>query len=240
MRIVDKQGTYLHRRSAGSCNAENRASIEKLLKRRNEDCIAVIELNRQLSRARKSSGRDSQITCIACHLMDQLNSRTNVESRGNAFVKARLQHQKSYNRLARPGVHFDDCVPFFPSGIPRAKNVLLHVPQVGKSVMRNKVSEKLSGLGWRFCLLVAHQLAKIDHCTPGGTGELWSRLNPSLCACSSAMPIPASRRELGQQVSVVLACRTYDLQNDPQIKNWLQAEKQQPDIRGVADVNSVV
>ena len=33
-------------------------------------------------------------------------------------------------------------------------------------------------------------------------------------------------RANGKQASVVLACRTYDMQNDPDIKNWLRSEKQ--------------
>jgi hypothetical protein len=32
-------------------------------------------------------------------------------------------------------------------------------------------------------------------------------------------------RAIGKQASVVLACRSYDMQNDPEIKNWLQSEK---------------
>jgi hypothetical protein len=34
-----------------------------------------------------------------------------------------------------------------------------------------------------------------------------------------------SLRATGTQASVVLACRTYDMQNDPQIKTWLHSEK---------------
>lgn len=55
-------------------------------------------------------------------------------------------------------------------------------------------------------------------------------------------------RAIGKQACVVLACRTYDMQNDPEIKNWLQSEKQRGTGRAeiaveplsVADVAKVV
>ena len=51
----------------------------------------------------------------------------------------------------------------------------------------------------------------------------------ALEVCKALVREVRSLRELGRQVSVVLACRTYDLQNDPEIKNWLLAEKRQKD-----------
>lgn len=42
-------------------------------------------------------------------------------------------------------------------------------------------------------------------------------------------------RATGKQVSVVLACRTYDMQNDPDIKNWLQSEKRKDG--GLVEIN---
>ncbi len=47
--------------------------------------------------------------------------------------------------------------------------------------------------------------------------------------CKSLVREVRSLRDLGGPISVVLACRTYDLQNDPQIKSWLNAEKQKQD-----------
>ena len=47
--------------------------------------------------------------------------------------------------------------------------------------------------------------------------------------CKSLVREIRSLRALSCEVSVVLACRTYDLQNDPQIKSWLSAEKARQD-----------
>lgn len=47
----------------------------------------------------------------------------------------------------------------------------------------------------------------------------------ALDVCKSLVREIRAFRELGGRVSVVLACRTYDLQNDPEIKSWLRAEK---------------
>jgi hypothetical protein len=51
----------------------------------------------------------------------------------------------------------------------------------------------------------------------------------ALEVCKSLVREVRGLRELGCQISVVLACRTYDLQNDPQIKTWLRAEQQRKD-----------
>jgi len=51
----------------------------------------------------------------------------------------------------------------------------------------------------------------------------------ALEVCKSLVREIRSLRDLGCSISVVLACRTYDLQNDPQIKNWFSAEKAKQD-----------
>lgn len=51
----------------------------------------------------------------------------------------------------------------------------------------------------------------------------------ALEVCKALVREVRSFRTCGKQISVVLACRTYDLQNDPEIKNWLQAEKNRAD-----------
>jgi hypothetical protein len=43
--------------------------------------------------------------------------------------------------------------------------------------------------------------------------------------CKSLVREVRSLRSLGAPISVVVACRTYDMQNDPEIKNWLASEK---------------
>lgn len=43
--------------------------------------------------------------------------------------------------------------------------------------------------------------------------------------CKSLVREVRSLRSLGMPISVVVACRTYDMQNDPEIKNWLAGEK---------------
>jgi hypothetical protein len=48
----------------------------------------------------------------------------------------------------------------------------------------------------------------------------------ALEVCKELVREIRSLRATGQQASVVLACRTYDMQNDPDIKSWLQSEKQ--------------
>jgi hypothetical protein len=48
----------------------------------------------------------------------------------------------------------------------------------------------------------------------------------ALEVCKELVREIKSLRAMGKQVSAVLACRTYDMQNDPEIKNWLQSEKQ--------------
>ncbi len=46
----------------------------------------------------------------------------------------------------------------------------------------------------------------------------------ALEVCKSLVREVKSLRDLGKAIAVVLACRTYDLQNDPAIKAWLAAE----------------
>ncbi len=48
----------------------------------------------------------------------------------------------------------------------------------------------------------------------------------ALEVCKELVREIRSLRAAGKQASVVLACRTYDMQNDQEIKNWLQSEKQ--------------
>lgn len=48
----------------------------------------------------------------------------------------------------------------------------------------------------------------------------------ALEVCKELVREIKSLRATGKRASVVLACRTYDMQNDPDIKNWLQSEKQ--------------
>ncbi len=48
----------------------------------------------------------------------------------------------------------------------------------------------------------------------------------ALEVCKELVGEVKSLRATGKQFSVVLACRTYDMQNDPEIKNWLQSEEQ--------------
>ncbi|MBC8876615.1 MAG: hypothetical protein H8E44_44875 [Planctomycetes bacterium] len=46
----------------------------------------------------------------------------------------------------------------------------------------------------------------------------------ALDVCKRLVREVKSLRDLGKQIGVVLACRTYDLENDPEIKSWLNAE----------------
>lgn len=47
----------------------------------------------------------------------------------------------------------------------------------------------------------------------------------ALEVCKSLVREVRSLRSLGARIGVVLACRSYDMQNDPEIKNWLAQEK---------------
>ena len=51
----------------------------------------------------------------------------------------------------------------------------------------------------------------------------------ALQVCKDLVREVRSYRNFGNQISVVLACRTYDMQNDPEIKSWLQGEKANDD-----------
>jgi hypothetical protein len=51
----------------------------------------------------------------------------------------------------------------------------------------------------------------------------------ALEVCKSLVREVRSLRSLGARIGVVVACRTYDMQNDPEIKNWLAGEKKARD-----------
>jgi len=46
----------------------------------------------------------------------------------------------------------------------------------------------------------------------------------ALGVCKALVREAMSFRDLGRQIGVVLACRTYDLENDPEIKSWLSSQ----------------
>jgi hypothetical protein len=69
----------------------------------------------------------------------------------------------------------------------------------------------------RHCVLILDQLDAVR----------WTNAhaNASLEVCKEMVNHVRSLKTLGKQVSVVLSCRTFDLEHDPSIKGWLVAEK---------------
>jgi len=51
----------------------------------------------------------------------------------------------------------------------------------------------------------------------------------ALEVCKALIREVKTLKNSGKQACVVMACRTYDLQNDPEIKNWVQAQKKRGD-----------
>ena len=51
----------------------------------------------------------------------------------------------------------------------------------------------------------------------------------ALEVCKALVREVRAQRDLGAEMSVILACRSYDIQNDPEIKKWLAAEKGRDD-----------
>lgn len=69
----------------------------------------------------------------------------------------------------------------------------------------------------RQCVLILDQLDAIRWTS--------AHANGSLEVCKQMVNHVRSLKALGKQVSVVLSCRTFDLEHDPSIKSWLAAEK---------------
>ena len=106
-------------------------------------------------------------------------------------------------------------IPFLPIRLDR-RDPRHNASQFGKDMgLPDSPAYCLASLaGARKCVLILDQLDAIR----------WTSTHSSnaLDVCKELMRQVQSLRKSGEQIVVVLSCRTYDLENDPEIKNWLR------------------
>ncbi|MDO9635011.1 MAG: hypothetical protein Q7J05_08260, partial [Paludibacter sp.] len=106
-------------------------------------------------------------------------------------------------------------IPYLPIRLDR-RDPQYNASQFGKDMgLPDSPAYCLAGLaGERQCVLILDQLDAIRWTCAHSTN--------ALDVCKELMRQVQSLRQSGKQIAVVLSCRTYDLENDPEIKNWLR------------------